>query len=256
MRPKSQKAPAGAFWRSSLMHFYSGTPMHFYSGVDIDPIVGFHTGWYCDTSQYRVWGTDKLGRAFPVGLTGGLAMRSPAILAATVLVGAIVAPPGFAQTTLPLAYVQPLPPQSVQMVQDRLRQAGAYPGAVDGVWGPDSEAALQRFQQTHQLQVTGQMNEATAATLGIDPGSLLAMAQPPAPPPRGGDMLRDASVRAIQSRLRALGFYGGAEDGVWGPSTQVAIERFQQGRGLQPNGQLDPATIAALGLAPDVLIYR
>ena len=33
-RPKRQKAPAGAFWRSSLMHFYSGTPMHFYSGVD------------------------------------------------------------------------------------------------------------------------------------------------------------------------------------------------------------------------------
>ncbi len=32
--PKRQKAPAGGFWRLSLMHFYSGAPMHFYSGVD------------------------------------------------------------------------------------------------------------------------------------------------------------------------------------------------------------------------------
>jgi hypothetical protein len=38
MRPKSQKAPAGAFWRSSLMHFYSGTPMHFLSGVDTEKL--------------------------------------------------------------------------------------------------------------------------------------------------------------------------------------------------------------------------
>ncbi len=34
MTPKRKKAPAGAFLRSSLMHFYSGAPMHFLSGVD------------------------------------------------------------------------------------------------------------------------------------------------------------------------------------------------------------------------------
>jgi len=34
IRPKRQKAPAGAFWRSCLMHFHSGAPMHFHSGVD------------------------------------------------------------------------------------------------------------------------------------------------------------------------------------------------------------------------------
>jgi len=27
--PPSQKAPAGAFWHSSLTHFYAGPPMHF-----------------------------------------------------------------------------------------------------------------------------------------------------------------------------------------------------------------------------------
>jgi hypothetical protein len=81
-------------------------------------------------------------------------------------------------------------------------------------------------------------------------------AAPPAPPPPGGDLLSSVSVRAVQTRLRALGFYSGATDGVWGPSTQAAIEHFQQGRGLQPNGQLNPATLAAIGLTPDELTYR
>lgn len=184
-------------------------------------------------------------------------MRSLTILAIAALIGAFDPLPVLGQSAPPsLAYVQPLPSQSIQAVQERLRQAGAYSGAVDGIWGADSEAALQSFQQTHQLQVTGQMNQATAATLGLDPVSLLPGSQLPAPPLPVGDTLSSASVRAIQIRLRALGFYGGPTDGVWGPSTQAAIERFQQGRGLQPNGQLNPATVGAMGLAPDALARR
>ena len=182
------------------------------------------------------------------------------ILAAGALAGALSALPAMAQTAPPpLAYVQPLPPQSVQQVQDRLRQAGAYGGNIDGIWGSDSQAALERYQQSHQLQVTGQLNQATAATLGLDPGTLISatpVGTAAAPVPQPADQLRPASVRAIQARLRALGFYGGAVDGVWGGSTQAAIERFQQGRGLQPNGQLNPATVAAMGLAPDALAWR
>jgi peptidoglycan hydrolase-like protein with peptidoglycan-binding domain len=189
------------------------------------------------------------------------ALAGGALLAATMVV------PAQAQTTPPLAYVQPLPQASVQAVQDRLRNAGSYTGQADGMWGPDSALALQRFQQTHQLQVTGQMNQATAATLGIDPGTLMASAQPvaatsavappvmaPSVPPN--DQLRPASVRAVQARLGSLGFYRGNVDGVWGQSTQSAIQSFQQGRGLQPNGQLNPATVSAMGLAPDAVAYR
>ena len=57
----------------------------------------------------------------------------------------------------------------------------------------------------------------------------------------------------MQARLRALGFYRGQADGVWGPGTQAAIERFQQGRGLQATGQINPVTAQALGLDPNNL---
>jgi peptidoglycan hydrolase-like protein with peptidoglycan-binding domain len=146
---------------------------------------------------------------------------------------------------------------AVQAVQERLRSAGAYNGAVDGVWGPDSAAALQQFQSNHQLQPTGQLNQATAMTLGMDLVALLGIQQaaiPPAIPPP--ENLRPSSVRVIQSRLHSLGFYSGGVDGVWGRSTQNAVQQFQQGRGLQPNGQLNPQTLAAMGLPPDSLAYR
>jgi peptidoglycan hydrolase-like protein with peptidoglycan-binding domain len=58
-------------------------------------------------------------------------------------------------------------------------------------------------------------------------------------------------IRNVQQRLRALNFYRGQTDGVWGASTQAAIERFQQGRGLQATGQVNPATLQALGLDPN-----
>ena len=181
-------------------------------------------------------------------------MRYPVILAGSLLAGTISALPAAAQTAPTLAYIQPLPTQAVQQVQDRLHQAGLYNGRIDGVWGADSQAALERFQQAHQLQVTGQFNQATAATLGLEPNALVSPPTAVSWPPPG--QLRPASVRAIQARLHSLGFYNGPVDGVWGEGTQAAVERFQQGRGLQPNGQLNPATVGGLGLAPDVMADR
>jgi len=185
---------------------------------------------------------------------------SPLIVA--VLFGAWIAPAAAQPpSTLPpyiLTYTQPLAPPAVKLVQQHLRQQGIYTGQIDGQWGPDSQAALERFQQTHGLQVSGQLNQATVAILGIPPEQLLSAGAPPASaanaPLVAGDALSRASVQAIQSRLRDLNFYNGSTDGIWGAATQQAIERVQQGRGLQVNGQLNPATIAALGLDPNMLM--
>lgn len=180
-------------------------------------------------------------------------MRHSLILGSVLAFAAL---PAAGQTNPPpLAYIEPLPSAAVQNVQAKLQQAGIYSGRIDGIWGTDSEAALERFQQQHQLQVTGQLNEATAATLGLNPTTLLASTeQAPVPPP--ADHLLPGSVRAVQARLGALGFYSGAVDGVWGEGTEAAIEAFQRARGLRPDGQLGPATVTTMGLAPDVLAYR
>lgn len=172
-------------------------------------------------------------------------------MSAAVLLVAMAAP-AFAQSPPPLAYAQPLAPPAVNAVQERLHQLGAYAGAVDGNWGPDSQAALQQFQQGHGLQVTGQINPATASALGLDPARLLQLTTIEAAPPAFTNLSADA-VRNIQARLRTLGFYNGALDGQWGAGTEAALTRLQQNRGLQPTGRLDAPTVRAMGLNPENL---
>jgi peptidoglycan hydrolase-like protein with peptidoglycan-binding domain len=193
-----------------------------------------------------------------------MSMRaSGAILAGLLLAGPVLVPKAApAQPASPgLTYTQPLSPAALMQVQERLRQLGAYSGRADGIWGPDSQSALERFQQGRGLQVTGQLNQATAATLGLNPVELMA-ARPGAAGAAGVDgapaavassTLSRSAVRNVQARLRALGFYRGQVDGAWGAGTQTAIERFQQGRGLQPTGQINPVTAQAMGLDPNNL---
>ncbi|MFC7472972.1 peptidoglycan-binding protein [Dankookia sp. GCM10030260] len=172
---------------------------------------------------------------------------------APLLVAACLSTPAWSQQAPALLYTQPLAPAAVTAVQEKLRQAGAYTGRADGVWGPDSQAALERFQSTRGLVTSTQLNPATAATLGLSPSELLA-AGPGAGPAPGTpaaiatEPLNPAAVRNIQTRLKALDFYRGEVDGIWGASTQSAIERFQQGRGLQATGQMNPVTAREMGL--------
>ncbi len=185
-------------------------------------------------------------------------MRSRHALAALLFLSA----PGLAAAQAPagLAYNHTLSSGVTAMVQEKLQQAGVYSGRADGVWGPESQAALERFQQTRNLQVTGQLNQATAATLGIPPAELLSSRNAPAAAsaatPAAQEPVSPAVIRNVQQRLRALGFYRGGVDGLWGAGTQASLERFQQGRGLQPTGQVNPLTLQALGIDPNAPATR
>lgn len=175
----------------------------------------------------------------------GLALAAP-----------LLALPAAAQPTQPaqgVNFVQPLAPPAMARLQERLRQAGDYTGRADGVWTPESQEALERFQQRNGLQVTGQLNQVTAMILGLNTAELLVVGAPPAAASQAPRPLSALAVQTIQSQLRMFGFYYGGIDGIWGPGTQAAIERFQLSRRLQPTGQLNPETANALGLDPSTL---
>lgn len=53
-------------------------------------------------------------------------------------------------------------------------------------------------------------------------------------------------VAEVQERLRALGIYTGAVDGIFGPLTDAAVREFQRRNGLQVDGIVGPATYSAL----------
>jgi peptidoglycan hydrolase-like protein with peptidoglycan-binding domain len=139
---------------------------------------------------------------------------------------------------------QPPPSPAVRDAQLRLRTLGAYAGEADGLWGPDTQAAVERFQRNQGLPVSGQLDVATMSALRTEP---VRTSGPPNVVIQAAD---PTSVRTVQNRLRQLGFYDGPTGGVWGPSTQIALERFQRARGLQPSGQLTNATVNAMGIDP------
>jgi lipoprotein-anchoring transpeptidase ErfK/SrfK len=53
--------------------------------------------------------------------------------------------------------------------QAALDRVGFSPGLVDGRLGPKTTIATQEFQRVHGLPVTGQLDEATARELGVEP---------------------------------------------------------------------------------------
>jgi hypothetical protein len=55
-------------------------------------------------------------------------------------------------------------------------------------------------------------------------------------------------LRNVQVRLRRMGYYRGAIDGLIGPMTRSALARFQRDHGLRVTRRVDGPTMAALGV--------
>ena len=85
-----------------------------------------------------------------------------------------------------------LTPDMIRNVQQTLQQNGSYHGPVDGVWGPSTQAAVRGYQQQHNLNATGQLDQDTLAAMNLAGGNNASQPpnqrygsnyNPPPPPP-------------------------------------------------------------------------
>ena len=70
----------------------------------------------------------------------------------------------------PSAPVEPLPLNSAEMTrraQTALRNEGYYEGEVNDQWSPRAASSLKTYQREHKLSESGNLDEATAKSLGI-----------------------------------------------------------------------------------------
>jgi peptidoglycan hydrolase-like protein with peptidoglycan-binding domain len=73
--------------------------------------------------------------------------------------------------------------QTIERVQQALKEQGFYYGEITGEKNADTTAAIRRFQIRHGLQITGELNEETLRLLGSAPSASSQPAATRAPSP-------------------------------------------------------------------------
>jgi uncharacterized protein (TIGR02594 family) len=166
----------------------------------------------------------------------------------------------------------------VRAIQLALAKLG-YDLKGSGNYGPNTQSAVADFQARHGLEVDGEIGSETAKAIDAVLASAGAAGKPAdsADAPRpvvpmtpamlpslegpaqsklaaalGDSSLRIGDegelVREFQRALAKLG-YGLKGTGAFGGATDTAVTHFQQGRGLEVDGEIGPQTAAAIDAA-------
>ena len=121
---------------------------------------------------------------------------------------------------------------AVRDLQEALRALGYDLGAVDGVFGANTENAVKQFQQAREIPVDGVVGRVT--WINIDEAD------------QSHPVLKIGStglpVRRLQSRMSAVGVDTGGVDGRFGTKTEAAVKKLQQDYNLTVDGVVGPQT--------------
>ena len=136
--------------------------------------------------------------------------------------------------------------KKVRTLQNRLIELGWLAGKADGEYGGATQAAVKAFQKkTSGLWDDGIAGPDTQKALyssGAAKSSSVVAST--------GESLRPGAeggaVRALQTRLKKLGYYKGSVDGSYGTNTQEAVIAFQRNNGLTDDGIAGPVTLNKL----------
>jgi peptidoglycan hydrolase-like protein with peptidoglycan-binding domain len=160
----------------------------------------------------------------------------------------------------------------VRLVQEVLHTLDLYSGPVDGLAGPQTAKAIERYQKIVGLAPSGRIDDALLLQLGAGQaaddgaprvGETLAPLPDAAPVPRqkqgaatglqtaaaarpGAAPAGDPLVMRIQAGLRAFGHDAIELDGVTGARTRAAILEFQSLFGLPETGAADERLLAKM----------
>ena len=133
----------------------------------------------------------------------------------------------------------------VKYTMQRLYDLGFYNGKIDEKFGSGMMKALKAFQQKNGLVADGVVGPKTIKVLFS--ANALDADDPVPPKPEPEDPVLNFGdsgdkVKALQTRLAALGYYTGKVDGKFGSGTLKAVKLFQARNGLAVDGKVGART--------------
>jgi peptidoglycan hydrolase-like protein with peptidoglycan-binding domain len=149
-------------------------------------------------------------------------------------------------------------------VQRELARRGYYDGAVDGVYGAKTDAAIRDFEQTLGFKPSGEPSEAllqkimlstakakpASAPARKDPSAEMLSPKsaptPPQPVPQASTPQPSQRIIAIQRALSEFGYGQIRLTGVYDTDTKMAIQRFERDRKLPITGEMSERVIREL----------
>ena len=218
----------------------------YYKGsVDGDFGEGTETAVKAFQRQNGLTADGKVGTYTQTKLYSGSAKRAPSTYTNTPRVTATPTPRA---TTVPDTDVYLEPGSSgakVRTLQNRLIELGWLDGSADGSYDSSTAYAVKAFQKRHGLWEDG---KAGPDTLSVMYSARAATTS--APVAVVGEVLQEgqssAAVKAMQKRLKGLGYLSGSADGSYGTATKAAVIAFQTANGLKADGKAGSTTLNRL----------
>jgi len=142
--------------------------------------------------------------------------------------------------------------QEMGLTKPMLPVWSSEPGVPQPVSASELQQYLDRFPGSSIWRLPHEGETGQAWNLNYEGRPLIVTGPGEAPElPELTRMLRRGStgedVEALQSAMKALGFYTATVDGDFGPMTEAAVKAFQRQAGITVDGVVGPETWAALG---------
>lgn len=103
-----------------------------------------------------------------------------------------------------------------KQVQENLRERGFYSGPVNGVVGPNTQAAIAQFQLSIPMPASGMLDDTTLAALGVEP---------PAPASAGQTAAGQSAETTTAESAAPDRKLGGTCDELVGPEKENCLKR-------------------------------
>ena len=135
----------------------------------------------------------------------------------------------------------------VRTLQARLIELGWMAGSPDGNYEGATEYAVKAFQKKYKsLYTDGVAGPSTLQTLYSSSAAKSSTPVSSIGTTLESGMKNSGAVKAMQTRLKSLGYLTGTADGSFGDATKAAVIAFQTANGLKADGIMGSATTKKL----------